>query len=88
MHRIDICRATGLALDATADHEGHIVEDVVREWADRHGAALPARADRAGRRALGGRAAVSRSPWTPSSSAVQSADAHDTAGLLSVQVPV
>ena len=54
MHRIDICRATGLPLDATADHEGHIVEDVVREWAERHGAALRARADRAGRRALGG----------------------------------
>ena len=38
MHRIDICRATGLPLGATADHEGHIVEDVVREWAARHGA--------------------------------------------------
>jgi uncharacterized protein (TIGR03083 family) len=38
MHRIDICRATDTTLDASADHEGHIVEDVVREWAARHGA--------------------------------------------------
>jgi uncharacterized protein (TIGR03083 family) len=38
MHRIDICRATGVPLGASADHEGHIVEDVVREWAARHGA--------------------------------------------------
>jgi len=39
MHRIDIDRATGVRLPATADHEGVIVEDVVREWAGRHGAA-------------------------------------------------
>lgn len=38
MHRIDICRATGVRHEATAEHEGHIVADVVREWADRHGA--------------------------------------------------
>jgi uncharacterized protein (TIGR03083 family) len=38
MHRIDICRAAGVPLAATADHEGHIVADVVREWAERHGA--------------------------------------------------
>ena len=37
MHRIDITRATGLPMDATPDHEGVIVADVVREWADRHG---------------------------------------------------
>ena len=78
MHRIDICRAAGMTLDATADHEGHIVEDVVREWAGRHGASVPARADRAGRRSLGERAAVSRSPWTPSSSAGPWAGARRT----------
>jgi len=39
MHRIDICRAVDVPLDATADHEGHLVGDVVREWAARHGAA-------------------------------------------------
>jgi uncharacterized protein (TIGR03083 family) len=38
MHRIDIGRATGVFLPATADHEGVIVADVVREWAERHGA--------------------------------------------------
>lgn len=37
MHRIDISRATGAPMRVTADHEGVIVADVVREWADRHG---------------------------------------------------
>ncbi|WP_222267591.1 maleylpyruvate isomerase family mycothiol-dependent enzyme [Modestobacter marinus] len=37
MHRIDISRATGVPLDATADHEGVLVDDVVREWTTRHG---------------------------------------------------
>src|SRR5699024_6152701 len=37
MHRIDIARATGVAVPATADHEGVIVADVVAEWATRHG---------------------------------------------------
>ena len=39
LHRVDIARATGTTLMATADHEGVIVDDVVAEWADRHGAA-------------------------------------------------
>ncbi|TDS83353.1 maleylpyruvate isomerase family mycothiol-dependent enzyme [Nesterenkonia aurantiaca] len=37
MHRIDITRATGVPMVATADHEGVILDDVVREWAQRHG---------------------------------------------------
>ena len=37
LHRIDISRATGVAMQATADHEGLIVDDLVREWAERHG---------------------------------------------------
>jgi uncharacterized protein (TIGR03083 family) len=37
MHRSDISRATGMAMTVTADHEGVIVDDVVREWAGRHG---------------------------------------------------
>jgi uncharacterized protein (TIGR03083 family) len=37
MHRIDIARATGVQVPATADHEGTIVADVVAEWAARHG---------------------------------------------------
>lgn len=37
MHRIDIARATGLPPVATSDHEGVVVDDVVREWAGRHG---------------------------------------------------
>lgn len=36
MHRIDITRATGIPMVATAEHEGLIVDDVVREWAQRH----------------------------------------------------
>jgi uncharacterized protein (TIGR03083 family) len=37
MHRLDISRAIGVPAQATAGHEGVIVDDVVREWADRHG---------------------------------------------------
>lgn len=37
MHRIDIARATGHELVLTADHDGRIVADVVREWARAHG---------------------------------------------------
>lgn len=37
MHRIDISRATGHPLQVTAEHEGVLVDDVVREWAGRHG---------------------------------------------------
>ncbi len=37
MHRIDISRATGLPMQPTAEHEGLLVDDVVREWAGRHG---------------------------------------------------
>ena len=36
MHRLDISRATGIPVAATAEHEGVIVDDVVREWAARH----------------------------------------------------
>jgi hypothetical protein len=39
MHRVDIARATGLPMTATPDHEGVVIDDVVREWAERHGAA-------------------------------------------------
>jgi len=37
MHRVDIARATGRELVLTPDHDGHIVADVVAEWARRHG---------------------------------------------------
>jgi uncharacterized protein (TIGR03083 family) len=37
MHRLDISRATGIPMKATTAHEGVIVDDVVREWAARHG---------------------------------------------------
>jgi uncharacterized protein (TIGR03083 family) len=37
MHRIDLSRATGTPMRVTADHEGVLVDDVVREWATRHG---------------------------------------------------
>jgi uncharacterized protein (TIGR03083 family) len=37
MHRLDIHAATGLPPQVTAEHEGRIVDGVVREWADRHG---------------------------------------------------
>lgn len=37
MHRLDICAATGLEPRATAEHDGRLVDDIVREWAERHG---------------------------------------------------
>jgi uncharacterized protein (TIGR03083 family) len=37
MHRIDLARATGRALELTGDHDGRIVADVVAEWARAHG---------------------------------------------------
>jgi uncharacterized protein (TIGR03083 family) len=37
MHRLDIAAATDLPITVSADHEGAIVDDVVREWAVRHG---------------------------------------------------
>lgn len=37
MHRVDIARATGLALDLDREVDGRLVEDVVAEWASRHG---------------------------------------------------
>ena len=36
-HRIDICAALGRPVDATADHDGRLVADIVGEWADLHG---------------------------------------------------
>lgn len=37
MHRIDLCRATGVPLAQTPDHDGRLVADVVAEWAAIHG---------------------------------------------------
>jgi uncharacterized protein (TIGR03083 family) len=36
MHRVDISDATGTPLSLSADHDGVLVDDVVREWAGRH----------------------------------------------------
>lgn len=36
MHRIDVCRAVGRPPHLTPEHDGRLVADVVREWADRH----------------------------------------------------
>jgi uncharacterized protein (TIGR03083 family) len=40
MHRSDIALATGRPMHLTADHDGVLVDDVVHEWATRHGAAV------------------------------------------------
>lgn len=37
MHRIDIVRATNAPHVLTAEHDGVLVDDVVTEWAERHG---------------------------------------------------
>lgn len=36
MHRLDICRATGKDMILTPEHDGRLVADVVREWAQSH----------------------------------------------------
>jgi uncharacterized protein (TIGR03083 family) len=36
MHRMDITRAVDDAPELSADHDGHIVADVVDEWSERH----------------------------------------------------
>ena len=37
MHRMDIARATGREPVLTPEHDGVLVADIVREWAERHG---------------------------------------------------
>lgn len=37
MHRMDVARAVGQEPVLTADHDGVLVDDVVKEWAARHG---------------------------------------------------
>jgi uncharacterized protein (TIGR03083 family) len=36
-HRIDICAATGRTMQASEDHDGRLVADIVAEWATVHG---------------------------------------------------
>jgi uncharacterized protein (TIGR03083 family) len=40
MHRVDIARATGHPVELTSVHDGRIVADIVREWANLHGHAF------------------------------------------------
>jgi len=35
-HRIDVCHATGRAMELTPDHDGRLVADIVAEWAAIH----------------------------------------------------
>jgi uncharacterized protein (TIGR03083 family) len=37
MHRVDVARATGRALELTPEHDGRLVAHVAAEWARRHG---------------------------------------------------
>ena len=37
LHRVDIARATGRPVDLDGDSDRRVVEDVVAEWAERHG---------------------------------------------------
>jgi uncharacterized protein (TIGR03083 family) len=36
MHRVDLARATEQPLELTPEHDGRVVADVVRDWANRH----------------------------------------------------
>ncbi len=37
VHRVDITRATHKPMTVTADHEGRLIADIVRDWAEHHG---------------------------------------------------
>jgi hypothetical protein len=67
MHRLDICAATGLDPRATPDHDGLLVDDIVHEWAQRHG--RPYTLELTGPRAAPGAPVASGSAWTRWSSA-------------------
>jgi uncharacterized protein (TIGR03083 family) len=43
VHRVDITRATGKPMVVTAEHEGRLIADVVRDWAAHHGAGFTLR---------------------------------------------
>lgn len=75
MHRMDICRATGREPLLTADHDGVLVADVVREWADRH--------DQAFRLELTGPAGATFGRGEASEAASLSIDAVDFCRVLS-----
>ena len=78
MHRIDIARAIGRdRIDVTADHDGVIVDDVVQEWAARHGRPYRLELTGSSRWPLGRwpdqpAETPTRSPWTRSTSATRS----------------
>jgi uncharacterized protein (TIGR03083 family) len=40
MHRIDACRAIGREPVLTSEHDGRLIADMVRDWADTHGHAF------------------------------------------------
>ena len=55
MHRVDVTRALGRRMDLTPDHDGRLLEDVVVEWARRHGQPFDLRlTDPAGRHSVRG----------------------------------
>lgn len=37
MHRVDIAHAAGVEPEVTAEHDGRLIADILREWASRHG---------------------------------------------------
>ena len=78
MHRVDLARATGAALELTGEHDGAIVEDVVAEWSSAHGRDYDLR--------LHGPAGGRWTEGSPSDAAV-SMDAVDFARTLSGRVP-
>jgi uncharacterized protein (TIGR03083 family) len=90
MHRVDLADATGQPLELTGDHDGVIVDDVVREWAGRHGRACEVELSGP----AGGRWSWTDRPGVPESIAMDAIDFCRTLsgrrageGLLTTQVP-
>jgi uncharacterized protein (TIGR03083 family) len=87
MHRIDITRATGAEHTMTAEHDGVIVSDVAREWAQRHGEpfALKLSGPAGGSWTVGSGGPMLALDVASFSRAISGREAGD--GLLATQVP-
>lgn len=93
MHRLDLARATGQAPVLTADHDGVIVNDVVHEWARRHGRPYrlgltgPAGGSWASSGAAGEEIVMDAADFCRVVSGRPGPDRDEAAGLLATQVP-
>jgi uncharacterized protein (TIGR03083 family) len=88
MHRLDIVRATGAVHTMTAEHDGVIVDDLVTEWAQRHGQPFALRlTGPAGGTWTGSAAGGPELELSVESFCLQISGRQPTSGLLCTEVP-